>query len=82
MVSARDLGLAAALCLQQPAAFVGRTIPLAADELTPAEMCATFSVAQGGAPVKHSCPPAWLFWLLSRWGGGWVGLPGGASSGG
>jgi hypothetical protein len=45
-------------------------------------------------PVKHSCPPAWIFWFLSRcgcgvgWGGdgggrgvGWGGVGGGELSG-
>lgn len=66
LVSARDLGLAAAACLQQRERFAGQAIPLAADALTPLQLCAVFSAAQGGAPVKHSRPPAWLFWLLNR----------------
>jgi hypothetical protein len=39
---------------------------LAGDELTPLQMSQAFSAAQGGLPVKHSCPPAWLFWFLSK----------------
>ncbi|KAF8055819.1 hypothetical protein HT031_006594 [Scenedesmus sp. PABB004] len=68
LVAARDVGLAAATALTSadPGAWAGRKIALAGDELTPRQMCEAFSRAQGGAPVKHSCPPAWLFWFLSR----------------
>jgi uncharacterized protein YbjT (DUF2867 family) len=68
LVAARDVGLAAAHALRSadPGAWAGRRLPLAGDELTPAQMCAAFSRAQGGMPVKQSCPPAWLFWFLSR----------------
>ncbi|KAI8463515.1 MAG: hypothetical protein J3K34DRAFT_475157 [Monoraphidium minutum] len=66
LVSARDMGLAAAAAFRDPASFAGRHLPLAGDELTPPQMCAAFGAAQGGAPVKHSSPPAWLFWFLSR----------------
>jgi uncharacterized protein YbjT (DUF2867 family) len=68
LVAARDVGLAAATAITSadPAAWAGRRMPLAGDELTPLQMCAAFSAAQGGAPVRHSNPPAWLFWFLSR----------------
>ncbi|GBF90160.1 hypothetical protein Rsub_03293 [Raphidocelis subcapitata] len=66
LVSARDLGTAAAAAMRSPAPFAGRNIPFAADELTPVEMAAAFAAAQGGGEVKHSSPPAWLFWILSR----------------
>eukprot|EP00879_Flechtneria_rotunda_P004093 GHRR01004338.1.p1 GENE.GHRR01004338.1~~GHRR01004338.1.p1 ORF type:complete len:229 (+),score=120.06 GHRR01004338.1:1062-1748(+) len=68
LVAARDLGLAAAIAFTSgPASgWVGQRIPMAGDELTPKQMCAAFSAAQGGMPVKHSSPPAWLFWFLSR----------------
>lgn len=62
------MGLAAATAFKDPAAFAGRNIPLAGDELTPVQMCAAFAAAAGGgAAVRHSAPPAWLFWFLSRW---------------
>jgi hypothetical protein len=71
LVAARDVGLAAATALtsSSPRDWAGQRLPLAGDELTPLQMCEAFSKAQGGMPVKHSCPPAWLFWFLSRWGG-------------
>lgn len=68
LVAARDLGLAAAIAFTSSSVsdWAGRCIPLAGDELTPLQMCEAFSAAQGGMPVKHSSPPAWLFWFLSR----------------
>jgi uncharacterized protein YbjT (DUF2867 family) len=70
LVAARDVGLAAANALssKDPSAFAGRIMPLAGDELTPLQMAAAFSKAQGGMHIKHSSPPAWIFWFLSRWG--------------
>lgn len=65
LVAARDIGLAAAVALQQPKSFANRSIEVAGDELTPQQMCAAFAAAQG-APVRHSRPPAWLFWLLGN----------------
>jgi hypothetical protein len=61
------MGTAAAAAFRDPSRFAGRNIPLAGDELTPLQMCEAFAAAQGGGPVKHSCPPAWLFWFLSKW---------------
>lgn len=68
LVAARDVGLAAANALSSsdPHGWAGQRLPLAGDELTPLQMCAAFSKAQGGMPVKHSSPPAWIFWFLSR----------------
>lgn len=68
LVAARDVGLAAANAISSadPGSWAGQRIPLAGDELTPLQMCAAFSKAQGGMPVKHSSPPAWIFWFLSR----------------
>jgi uncharacterized protein YbjT (DUF2867 family) len=68
LVAARDLGLAAATAFTSSSVseWAGRCLPLAGDELTPRQMCEAFSAAQGGMPVKHSSPPAWLFWFLSR----------------
>ncbi|WIA09837.1 hypothetical protein OEZ85_010051 [Tetradesmus obliquus] len=68
LVAARDVGLAAATALtsSNPGEWAGQRLPLAGDELTPLQMCEAFSKAQGGMPIKHSCPPAWLFWFLSR----------------
>ncbi|KIZ01327.1 hypothetical protein MNEG_6638 [Monoraphidium neglectum] len=60
------MGTAAAAAFRDPSRFAGRNIPLAGDELTPLQMCEAFAAAQGGGPVKHSCPPAWLFWFLSK----------------
>jgi hypothetical protein len=35
--------------------------------MTPVQMAAAFAAAQGAAGgVKHSSPPAWLFWIFSR----------------
>lgn len=72
LVAARDVGFAAARVFQNPEPFVGRWIPLAGDQLTPVQMCEAYSRAQGGVPVKHSHPPAWLFWFLSRYSAGVV----------
>jgi len=68
LVAARDVGLAAATALtsSSTADWAGRRMTLAGDELTPLQMSQAFSAAQGGLPVKHSCPPAWLFWFLSK----------------
>eukprot|EP00878_Enallax_costatus_P000843 GHUV01000969.1.p1 GENE.GHUV01000969.1~~GHUV01000969.1.p1 ORF type:complete len:375 (+),score=124.40 GHUV01000969.1:138-1262(+) len=68
LVAARDLGLAAATAFTSSSMseWAGQRIPLAGDELTPLQMCDAFSAAQGGMPVKHSSPPAWIFWFLSR----------------
>lgn len=68
LVAARDVGLAAANAISSadPSSWAGQRIPLAGDELTPLQMCAAFSKAQGGMPVKHNSPPAWIFWILSR----------------
>lgn len=68
LVAARDVGLAAANALssKDPSSWAGRRLPLAGDELTPLQMCEAFSKAQGGMAVKHSSPPAWIFWFLSR----------------
>jgi hypothetical protein len=68
LVAARDVGLAAATALtsSNPGDWAGQRLPLAGDQLTPLQMCEEFSAAQGGMPIKHSCPPAWLFWFLSR----------------
>jgi hypothetical protein len=70
LVAARDVGLAAANALssKDPSSWAGRRLPLAGDELTPLQMCEAFSKAQGGMAVKHSSPPAWIFWFLSRCG--------------
>lgn len=70
LVAARDMGLAAANALssRDPGSWAGQRLPLAGDELTPLQMCEAFSKAQGGMAVKHSSPPAWIFWFLSRWG--------------
>jgi NmrA-like family len=69
LVAARDVGLAAAAAMTDPnpGRWAGVTLPLAGDELTPTQMCEAFGEAQGlGAPVTHVCPPAWIFWVLSR----------------
>jgi len=66
LLAARDLGLAAGYVLQDPGTWSGRALELAGDELTPAQMCDAFSKAQGGAPVRHSRPPLWPFWLLNK----------------
>ncbi len=60
------MGYAAAAAFRNPSAFAGRHIPLAGDELTPGQMCDAFARAQGVEAVKHSNPPAWLFWFLSK----------------
>lgn len=57
--------LSACMSSQDPETFAGRSIELAGDVLTPAQMCEAFAHAQG-KPVNHARPPAWLFWFLSR----------------
>lgn len=68
LVAARDVGLVAACALtsSNTADWAGQRLPLAGDELTPLQMCEVFSQTQGGMAVRHSSPPAWLFWFLSR----------------
>ena len=64
LLAVKDMGRAAAAVLADPDRFIGQAIPLAGDELTPAQMCEAFSAAQGGQPVRYSRLPAWPFWLL------------------
>jgi uncharacterized protein YbjT (DUF2867 family) len=52
VVALADLGRVAARVIERPAAFAGRRIDVAADELTPARM-AQFLAAASGHPVRH-----------------------------
>lgn len=53
--------------LAQPTAYIGNSIEIAGDEMTPVDMCEAFTEAQDGSPVVvHSCPPAWMLWLISK----------------
>ncbi|KXZ45445.1 hypothetical protein GPECTOR_54g186 [Gonium pectorale] len=73
LVAARDLGLVAGALLtrgsvQVPQGAGGarlRSLELAGDELTPAQMCEVFGQVQG-RPVRHNRAPAWPFWFIAR----------------
>eukprot|EP00195_Chlamydomonas_chlamydogama_P007300 CAMPEP_0202901822 /NCGR_PEP_ID=MMETSP1392-20130828/14840_1 /ASSEMBLY_ACC=CAM_ASM_000868 /TAXON_ID=225041 /ORGANISM="Chlamydomonas chlamydogama, Strain SAG 11-48b" /LENGTH=365 /DNA_ID=CAMNT_0049588447 /DNA_START=65 /DNA_END=1162 /DNA_ORIENTATION=- len=69
LLAARDLGLVAGSVLADPSTWSGRSFEVAGDELTPEELCEVFSRQQppgGPQPVKHSRPPAFLFWFLNK----------------
>jgi uncharacterized protein YbjT (DUF2867 family) len=65
LITTQDMGRVAAYVMQHPARYVGQAIELAGDVLTPRQMAAEFSQAQG-RPVVHKEVPAWIFLLLFR----------------
>ncbi|MGP1371187.1 MAG: NmrA family NAD(P)-binding protein [Almyronema sp.] len=64
LVSTKDLGQVAAAVMQNPAAYSGRHIELAADVLTPRQIAAAFGRVQGQTVVHQNIPAAWFLVLL------------------
>ena len=65
LTSVHDVGRLAALALGEPNAFAGRAISLAGDEMTPLDMAAAFSSAQG-SPVAFKSMHAWPLFFIQR----------------
>ena len=61
LTSVKDMGAVAARCVLEN--FDG-ALDVVSDALTPREMAAAFSAAQGGPPVAHR--QAWLLFVASR----------------
>lgn len=65
VLSVKDMGKVAAASIAAPEEHIGKSIPLAGDELTPSEMCQLFGKVQG-KEVAYRRLPAWPFWFLNR----------------
>jgi uncharacterized protein YbjT (DUF2867 family) len=65
LITTKDMGRVAAYVMQHPDRYIGRAIELAGDMLTPTQMAAEFSQAQG-TPVRYRSVPPWIFLLLFR----------------
>jgi uncharacterized protein YbjT (DUF2867 family) len=65
LTAVHDVGRLAAEALCQPRAYAGRSIDLAGDELTPAQMASAFGTAQH-SPVRFKPMPAWPLWFIQR----------------
>jgi uncharacterized protein YbjT (DUF2867 family) len=65
LITTRDMGRVAAYVMQHSSQYIGRDIELAGDMLTPKQMAAEFSRAQG-SPVAYKEVPPWIFLLLFR----------------
>ncbi len=65
LITTQDMGRVAAYVIQHRDQYIGRAIELAGDVLTPQQMAAAFSKAQG-RPVTHKEIPPWIFLLLLR----------------
>lgn len=57
-LAVRDLGRIAAMVMRDRDRYAGRAIELATDELTPTELAAAFSAAQG-TPVRGATSRSW-----------------------
>lgn len=65
LITTKDMGRIAAYVMQYPETYLGRSIELAGDLLTPIQMAEAFSKAQGSPVVYKEIPP-WIFLLLFR----------------
>lgn len=65
LITTRDMGRVAAHVMKHRSQYVGQAIELAGDVLTPKQMAAAFSRAQGNPVVYKEVPP-WIFLLLFR----------------
>lgn len=65
LITTKDMGRVAAYVMQHRSRYVGQAIELAGDVLTPQQMAAVFSKAQG-QPVTYKEIPSWIFLLLFR----------------
>lgn len=65
LIATKDIGRVAAYVIKHADKYIGKEIELAGDVLTPLQMAAAFSQAQG-IPVVYREIPAWIFLLLLR----------------
>lgn len=65
LITTKDMGRVAAYVMQHPEAYLGRSIELAGDVLTPRQMTDIFAEVQG-KPVVYKEVPPWIFLLLLR----------------
>jgi uncharacterized protein YbjT (DUF2867 family) len=65
LITTKDMGRVAAYVIKNRDKYIGQEIELAGDLLTPKQMAAAFSKAQG-IPVVYKETPAWIFILLLR----------------
>lgn len=65
LITTKDMGRVAAYVMQHRSDYVGRSIELAGDVLTPAEMAAEFARIQGKSVIHKDVPP-WIFLLFLR----------------
>ena len=65
LITTKDMGRVAAYVMKHPDKYIGKSIELAGDVLTPKQMAEVFSQVQG-IPVIHKEVPAWIFLLLFR----------------
>lgn len=65
LITTKDMGRVAAYVMQHPATYVGKSIELAGDVLTPKQMATEFAKVQGRSVVHQEIPP-WIFLLMFR----------------
>ncbi|MEB3358346.1 MAG: NmrA/HSCARG family protein [Synechococcales bacterium] len=65
LLATKDMGRVAAYVMKHRSQYLGQAIELAGDVLTPPQMAAAFSRAQG-SPVVYKEVPPWIFLLLLR----------------
>lgn len=65
LITTKDMGRVAAYVMKHRAKYIGQAIELAGDVLTPTQIAAAFSEAQGN-PVVYKAIPPWIFLLLFR----------------
>ncbi|OKH37308.1 NmrA family protein [[Phormidium ambiguum] IAM M-71] len=65
LITTKDLGRVAAYVMKHPEKYIGKKIELAGDLLTPQQMAAEFSQAQGMSVVHKEIPP-WIFLLFLK----------------
>ncbi|MBD2436924.1 NmrA/HSCARG family protein [Nostoc sp. FACHB-110] len=63
LITTKDMGRIAAYVIKHPSQYIGKEIELAGDVLTPTQMAAAFSQAQG-KPVVYQQTPPWIFLLF------------------